>query len=180
MECLQEFPEHHKMILDRLNEQREQDRFTDITLIVDGHHFKAHKAVLAACSKFFYKFFQEFTQEPLVEIEGVSKMAFRHLIEFTYTAKLMIQGEEEANDVWKAAEFLQMLEAIKALEVRNKENSAPLEENTTGKNESKKERLQKLRMLSLSHCHLQNQNLWKLRWRLLKVQLKWKMKAWKH
>uniref|UniRef100_A0A2K6EU45 Zinc finger protein 131 n=2 Tax=Boreoeutheria TaxID=1437010 RepID=A0A2K6EU45_PROCO len=50
MECLQEFPEHHKMILDRLNEQREQDRFTDITLIVDGHHFKAHKAVLAACS----------------------------------------------------------------------------------------------------------------------------------
>ncbi|PNJ17641.1 ZNF131 isoform 11 [Pongo abelii] len=73
MECLQEFPEHHKMILDRLNEQREQDRFTDITLIVDGHHFKAHKAVLAACSKFFYKFFQEFTQEPLVEIEGTKK-----------------------------------------------------------------------------------------------------------
>ncbi|KAK7818698.1 LOW QUALITY PROTEIN: hypothetical protein U0070_019242, partial [Myodes glareolus] len=76
MECLQEFPEHHKMILDRLNEQREQDRFTDITLIVDGHHFKAHKAVLAACSKFFYKFFQEFTQEPLVEIEG--KWHFPH------------------------------------------------------------------------------------------------------
>ncbi|XP_062067738.1 zinc finger protein 131 isoform X3 [Lepus europaeus] len=121
MECLQEFPEHHKMILDRLNEQREQDRFTDITLIVDGHHFKAHKAVLAACS--------------------VSKMAFRHLIEFTYTAKLMIQGEEEANDVWKAAEFLQMLEAIKALEVRNKENSAPLEENTTGKSEAKKRKI---------------------------------------
>ncbi|KAM7148378.1 zinc finger protein 131 isoform 2-T2 [Molossus nigricans] len=141
MECLQEFPEHHKMILDRLNEQREQDRFTDITLIVDGHHFKAHKAVLAACSKFFYKFFQEFTQEPLVEIEGVSKMAFSHLIEFTYTAKLMIQGEEEANDVWKAAEFLQMLEAIKALEVRNKENSAPLEENTTGKSEAKKRKI---------------------------------------
>ncbi|KAB0343129.1 hypothetical protein FD754_020055 [Muntiacus muntjak] len=116
MECLQEFPEDHKMILDRLNEQREQDRFTDITLIVDRHHFKAHKAVLAACSKFFYKFFQEFTQEPLVKIEGVTKMAFHHLIEFTYTAKLMIQGEEEANDVWKAAEFLQMLEAIKALE----------------------------------------------------------------
>ncbi|OPJ87175.1 selenoprotein P [Patagioenas fasciata monilis] len=46
-------------------------------------------------------------------------MAFRHLIEFTYTAKLMVQGEEEANDVWKAAEYLQMLEAIKALEIRS-------------------------------------------------------------
>ncbi|NXG24171.1 ZN131 protein, partial [Grallaria varia] len=117
MECIQEFPEHYKVILDRLNEQREQDQFTDITLIVDGHHFKAHKAVLAACSQFFHKFFQDFTQEPLVEIEGVSNMAFRHLIEFTYTAKLMVQGEEEANDVWKAAEYLQMLEAIKALEI---------------------------------------------------------------
>ncbi|XP_007430518.1 zinc finger protein 131 isoform X2 [Python bivittatus] len=56
-------------------------------------------------------------------------MAFRHLIEFTYTAKLMVQGEEEANDVWKAAEYLQMLEAIKALEIRNKENTSLLESN---------------------------------------------------
>ncbi|XP_054034159.1 zinc finger protein 131 isoform X2 [Dryobates pubescens] len=142
MEYIQEFPEHYKVILDRLNEQREQDQFTDITLIVDGHHFKAHKAVLAACSQFFYKFFQDFTQEPLVEIEGVSNMAFRHLIEFTYTAKLMIQGEEEANDVWKAAEYLQMLEAIKALEIRNKENSSPLESNQEeGKNKPKKRKI---------------------------------------
>ncbi|XP_075445120.1 zinc finger protein 131 isoform X3 [Ascaphus truei] len=121
MGCIQEFPDHYKVMLDRLNEQRELDKFTDITLIVDGHHFKAHKAVLAACSQFFYKFFQDFTQEPLVEIEGVSNIAFRHLIEFTYTAKLMVQGEEEANDIWKAAEYLQMHEAIKALEFRNKE-----------------------------------------------------------
>uniref|UniRef100_A0A7M4FFX8 Zinc finger protein 131 n=1 Tax=Crocodylus porosus TaxID=8502 RepID=A0A7M4FFX8_CROPO len=142
MEYIQEFPEHYKVILDRLNEQREQDQFTDITLIVDGHHFKAHKAVLAACSQFFYKFFQDFTQEPLVEIEGVSNMAFRHLIEFTYTAKLMVQGEEEANDVWKAAEYLQMLEAIKALELRNKENSSPLDSNQTqGKNKTKKRKI---------------------------------------
>ncbi|KAM6306702.1 zinc finger protein 131-like isoform 2-T2 [Podargus strigoides] len=142
MERIQEFPEHYKVILDRLNEQREQNQFTDITLIVDGHHFKAHKAVLAACSQFFYKFFQDFTQEPLVEIEGVSNMAFRHLIEFTYTAKLMVQGEEEANDVWKAAEYLQMLEAIKALEIRNKENSSPLESNQTqGKKKLKKRKI---------------------------------------
>nr|XP_009913221.1 PREDICTED: zinc finger protein 131-like [Haliaeetus albicilla] len=142
VECIQEFPEHYKVILDRLNEQREQDQFTDITLIVDGHHFKAHKAVLAACSQFFYKFFQDFTQEPLVEIEGVSNMAFRHLIEFTYTAKLMVQGEEEANDVWKAAEYLQMLEAIKALEIRNKENSSLLESNQAqGKNKPKKRKI---------------------------------------
>ncbi|XP_072272762.1 zinc finger protein 131 isoform X1 [Pyxicephalus adspersus] len=121
MGCIQEFPDHYKVMMDRLNEQREHDQFTDITLIVDGHQFKAHKAVLAACSHFFYKFFQDYTEEPLVEIEGVSNVAFRHLIEFTYTAKLMLQGEEEASDIYKAAEYLQMHEAIKALEIRNKE-----------------------------------------------------------
>ena len=36
-------------------------------------------------------------------------------MEFTYTATLAVSDEEEANDVWKAAEYLQMQEAIKAL-----------------------------------------------------------------
>uniref|UniRef100_A0A9L0T0S2 BTB domain-containing protein n=1 Tax=Equus caballus TaxID=9796 RepID=A0A9L0T0S2_HORSE len=51
VEGLQEFPECWKMTLNRLNEQPGLDRFTDFTLIVKGHHFKAHKAVLAACSE---------------------------------------------------------------------------------------------------------------------------------
>ncbi|KAJ0067895.1 hypothetical protein NL108_011673, partial [Boleophthalmus pectinirostris] len=88
------------------------------------HQFRAHKAVLAACSQFFHNFFQDFTQEPLVEIEGVSNTAFRQLMEFTYTATLAITGEEEANDVWKAAEYLQMQEAIKALDGRTHDSSA--------------------------------------------------------
>ncbi|XP_069077590.1 zinc finger protein 131 isoform X1 [Pleurodeles waltl] len=141
MEFIQEFPEHYKVMLDKLNEQRQHDEFTDITLIVDGHQFKAHKAVLAACSQFFYKFFQDFTQEPLVEIEGVSNMAFRHLIEFTYTAKLLIQGDEDVNDVWKAAEYLQMHEAIKALDIRNNENSSPFEDSPPGNDQTKKRKI---------------------------------------
>uniref|UniRef100_A0AAR2LDB2 Zinc finger protein 131 n=1 Tax=Pygocentrus nattereri TaxID=42514 RepID=A0AAR2LDB2_PYGNA len=120
-----EFPAHYKVMLDKLNEQRQLDQFTDITLIVDGHQFRAHKAVLAACSHFFHKFFQDFTQEPLVEIEGVSNAAFRHLMEFTYTATLAVYGEEEVNDVWRAAQYLQMQEAIKALNNRRNRCSTP-------------------------------------------------------
>uniref|UniRef100_A0A669QF20 BTB domain-containing protein n=1 Tax=Phasianus colchicus TaxID=9054 RepID=A0A669QF20_PHACC len=100
MECIQEFPEHYKVILDRLNEQREQDQFTDITLIVDGHHFKAHKAVLAACSQFFYRFFQDFTQEPLVEIEGnlihVDKSFQLCVLELVMNVVSLIQAEMHA------------------------------------------------------------------------------------
>lgn len=49
---------------------------------------------------------------------GVSNTAFRQLMEFTYTATLAVAGAEEALDVWKAAEYLQMQEAIKALNTR--------------------------------------------------------------
>jgi len=49
---------------------------------------------------------------------GVSNTAFSQLMEFTYTATLVIVGEEEAYDVWKAAEYLQMEEAIKALSIK--------------------------------------------------------------
>uniref|UniRef100_A0A8C2DGJ5 Zinc finger protein 131 n=1 Tax=Cyprinus carpio TaxID=7962 RepID=A0A8C2DGJ5_CYPCA len=130
-----EFPAHYKVMLDKLNEQRQLDQFTDITLIVDGHQFRAHKAVLAACSQFFHKFFQDFTQEPLVEIEGVGNTAFRHLMEFTYTATLAVNGEEEVNDVWRAAEYLQMQEAIKAL------NNRLLTNALAGKSKAKKRKI---------------------------------------
>uniref|UniRef100_A0A3B4BCS3 BTB domain-containing protein n=1 Tax=Periophthalmus magnuspinnatus TaxID=409849 RepID=A0A3B4BCS3_9GOBI len=131
------YPEHYKVMMDKLNEQRQLDQFTDITLIVDGHQFRAHKAVLAACSQFFHNFFQDFTQEPLVEIEGVSNTAFRQLMEFTYTATLAVTGEEEANDVWKAAEYLQMQEAIKALDGRTHDDSSAL----TTKSKAKKRKI---------------------------------------
>ncbi|XP_056319392.1 zinc finger protein 131 isoform X1 [Danio aesculapii] len=132
-----EFPAHYKVMLDKLNEQRQLDQFTDITLIVDGHQFRAHKAVLAACSQFFHKFFQDFTQEPLVEIEGVSNSAFRHLMEFTYTATLAVNGEEEVSDVWRAAEYLQMQEAIKALNNRRNGTASP----QPGKSKAKKRKI---------------------------------------
>lgn len=37
MGCGAEFPAHYKVMLDKLNEQRQLDQFTDITLIVDGN-----------------------------------------------------------------------------------------------------------------------------------------------
>ncbi|KAJ8380808.1 hypothetical protein SKAU_G00015860 [Synaphobranchus kaupii] len=142
IDCGNEFPAHYKVMLDKLNEQRQLDQFTDITLIVDGHQFRAHKAVLAACSQFFHKFFQDFKLEPLVEIEGVSNLAFRHLMEFTYTARLAVSGQEEVSDVWKAAEYLQMQEAIKAL---NNSNKSPLSSGPatglSGKSKAKKRKI---------------------------------------
>lgn len=36
LEHCHEYPAHYKVMMDKLNEQRQLDQFTDITLIVDG------------------------------------------------------------------------------------------------------------------------------------------------
>ncbi|XP_061428616.1 zinc finger protein 131 [Lethenteron reissneri] len=117
-----EVPTHFRYILDKLNEQRQHEHFTDITLIVSGQQFRAHRAVLAASSNFFHTFFQDFHNEPLVEIEGVSVEAFRHLLEFTYAARFAVEGMNPASlaNVLKAAKYLQMEEAIRTLTARQK------------------------------------------------------------
>uniref|UniRef100_A0A3B4ZGV7 BTB domain-containing protein n=1 Tax=Stegastes partitus TaxID=144197 RepID=A0A3B4ZGV7_9TELE len=46
-----EFPWHSGKVLEQLNKQRKQGLLCDCTFVVDGVDFKAHKAVLAACSQ---------------------------------------------------------------------------------------------------------------------------------
>lgn len=36
LEGSNQYPAHYKVMMDKLNEQRQLDQFTDITLIVDG------------------------------------------------------------------------------------------------------------------------------------------------
>eukprot|EP00061_Rhincodon_typus_P010123 g34170.t1 len=43
-----EVPSHYKVVLDRLNEQRQQEQFTDITLIVDGQYLDSQGNTLWA------------------------------------------------------------------------------------------------------------------------------------
>lgn len=38
LEHSHEYPAHYKVMMDKLNEQRQLDQFTDITLIVDGQY----------------------------------------------------------------------------------------------------------------------------------------------
>lgn len=37
-----EYPSLYKVMMEKLNEQRQLDQFTDITLIVDGKYSKGH------------------------------------------------------------------------------------------------------------------------------------------
>ncbi|XP_069060897.1 zinc finger and BTB domain-containing protein 11 isoform X3 [Pleurodeles waltl] len=50
---------HSKTILNLLNQQRLANQFCDVTLLIEGEEYKAHKAVLAASSEYFRELFIE-------------------------------------------------------------------------------------------------------------------------
>uniref|UniRef100_A0A3Q3GX41 BTB domain-containing protein n=1 Tax=Labrus bergylta TaxID=56723 RepID=A0A3Q3GX41_9LABR len=44
---------HPQNVLSKLNEQRSQGLFCDVTIVVEDVKFRAHKNILAACSGYF-------------------------------------------------------------------------------------------------------------------------------
>jgi len=62
-----EFPWHSGKVLEQLNRQRRQGMLCDCTFVVDGVDFKAHKAVLAACSVYFRTLFLD--QKDVVHLD---------------------------------------------------------------------------------------------------------------
>ncbi|XP_019715256.1 zinc finger and BTB domain-containing protein 11-like, partial [Hippocampus comes] len=50
---------HGQTVLEKLNHQRINNQFCDITLLIEGEEYRAHKAVLAACSEYFNELFFE-------------------------------------------------------------------------------------------------------------------------
>uniref|UniRef100_A0A3Q4HXU2 Zinc finger and BTB domain containing 17 n=1 Tax=Neolamprologus brichardi TaxID=32507 RepID=A0A3Q4HXU2_NEOBR len=102
-----EFPWHSGKVLEQLNRQRKQGLLCDCTFVVDGVDFKAHKAVLAACSVYFRTLFLE--QKDVVHLD----ISLGQVLDFMYTAKLTL-NLQNVEDVLSVAHFLQMQEIVNA------------------------------------------------------------------
>nr|XP_055041810.1 transcription regulator protein BACH2 isoform X1 [Misgurnus anguillicaudatus] len=100
---------HCTNILLGLNEQRKQGLLCDVTVLVEGKEFRAHRAVLAACSEYFLQGFASQNDNELVLSmpEEVSARGFAPLLQFAYTAKLLL-SRENIQEVIRCAEFLRM------------------------------------------------------------------------
>uniref|UniRef100_A0A8C3A0B8 Zinc finger and BTB domain-containing protein 17 n=1 Tax=Cyclopterus lumpus TaxID=8103 RepID=A0A8C3A0B8_CYCLU len=106
-----EFPWHSGKVLEQLNRQRRQGMLCDCTFVVDGVDFKAHKAVLAACSVYFRTLFLD--QKDVVHLDISNAAGLGQVLEFMYTAKLTL-SPQNVEDVLTVANFLQMQEIVNA------------------------------------------------------------------
>uniref|UniRef100_A0A672KES6 Zinc finger and BTB domain-containing protein 11-like n=2 Tax=Sinocyclocheilus grahami TaxID=75366 RepID=A0A672KES6_SINGR len=72
-------PKHGQTMLDKLNQQRLNNEFCDITLLIEGEEYRTHKAVLASCSDYFYELFVEkgamSSHEAVVDLSGEKNAA---------------------------------------------------------------------------------------------------------
>ena len=78
------------MLTDDLGELWENSLFTDCCLLVAGHEFKAHKAILAARSPVFRAMFENEMKESLknpIEIMDLDLDVFKEMMGFIYTGK---------------------------------------------------------------------------------------------
>ncbi|XP_055748471.1 zinc finger and BTB domain-containing protein 17-like [Salvelinus fontinalis] len=106
-----DFPWHSGKVLEQLNHQRQLGLLCDCTFVVDGVDFKAHKAVLAACSAYFHTLFLD--QKDVVHLDISNAAGLGQVLEFMYTAKLSLSSQN-LEDVVAVATFLQMQEIVNA------------------------------------------------------------------
>lgn len=88
-----ESPPHASALLNGLNLLRARGQLLDVTLIAGGREFKAHRAVLAACSDYFRAMFTDAmleSRQPEICLNGVSAQGLRCLLEYAYTSRLVL------------------------------------------------------------------------------------------
>lgn len=90
-----EIPNFGNSILECLNEQRLQGLYCDVSVVVKGHAFKAHRAVLAASSSYFRDLFNS-SRSAVVELPAaVQPQSFQQILTFCYTGRLsMNMGDQ--------------------------------------------------------------------------------------
>ncbi|XP_028277763.1 transcription regulator protein BACH1b isoform X2 [Parambassis ranga] len=98
---------HSSHVLLRLDEQRRRDTLCDVTVVVEGQSFRAHRSVLASCSEYFTQRISSLTDNGTVVTlpEEVTVAGFEPLLKFAYTSKLLF-GKHDVLDIQNSASIL--------------------------------------------------------------------------
>ncbi|KPP56551.1 hypothetical protein Z043_125819, partial [Scleropages formosus] len=113
-----DFPGHVDQVFQQLNYQRLRGQLCDCVIVVGNRHFKAHRAVLAACSTHFRALFSVAESNGGMNViqldsEVVTAEALSVLVDMMYTSTLMLE-ESNVMDVLLAASHLHLNSVVKA------------------------------------------------------------------
>ncbi|KAM8996184.1 ZBT43 protein, partial [Amazona guildingii] len=106
-----EFPDFSSTILQKLNQQRQQGQLCDVSIVVQGHLFRAHKAVLAASSPYFCDQVLLKNSRRIVLPDVMNPRVFENILLSTYTGRLVMPAPEIVSYL-TAASFLQMWHVV--------------------------------------------------------------------
>ncbi|NXO24058.1 ENC1 protein, partial [Cisticola juncidis] len=103
-------PGHADSLLTQLNLLRQQNLFTDVVLRAGNQRFPCHRAVLAACSRYFNAMFsvglKESKDGEVNFHDSVHPEVLELLLDYAYSARVLI-NEENAESLLEAGDMLQ-------------------------------------------------------------------------
>uniref|UniRef100_A0A8C9DN39 NACC family member 2 n=1 Tax=Prolemur simus TaxID=1328070 RepID=A0A8C9DN39_PROSS len=106
-----EIPNFGNTVLGCLNEQRLLGLYCDVSIVVKGQAFKAHRAVLAASSLYFRDLFSGNSKSAFELPGSVPPACFQQILSFCYTGRLTMTASEQLVVMYTAG-FLQIQHII--------------------------------------------------------------------
>ncbi|XP_061575166.1 zinc finger and BTB domain-containing protein 38 [Cololabis saira] len=100
---------HPYTVLNKLNEQRSQGLFCDVTIVVEDVKFRAHKNILAACSGYFrnaLKTSDPWSSSQVLELMDLKSEVFSRILNFIYCSKVISAGAEDTRGLAAAGRRL--------------------------------------------------------------------------
>ncbi|XP_062844379.1 nucleus accumbens-associated protein 2 [Trichomycterus rosablanca] len=118
-----DIPNFGSAVLVSLNEQRLQGLYCDVSIVVKGQAFRAHRAVLAASSLYFRDLFSGSAKSEFELPSSVTPACFQQILSFCYTGKLTMAASEQLVVMYTAG-YLQIQHIIeKGMELMFKASS---------------------------------------------------------
>nr|ACO09094.1 Zinc finger protein 297B [Osmerus mordax] len=119
-------------VLGSLNEQRLLGHYCDVSILVKGQVFKAHRAVLAASSLYFRDLFSSSSKTQFELPSSVTPACFEQILSFCYTGKLTMAASEQLVVMYTAG-YLQIQHIVeKGMDLMFKANSPHCDSQTAG------------------------------------------------
>jgi kelch-like protein 17 (actinfilin) len=105
---------HYSRAFARLAEMRNRSELCDVTIIVDGEEIRAHRAILASCSRYFHAMFTSNMAEcgqDRVRLKELDASSVLQVVRFAYSAEIEVT-EKNVQQLLPAASLLQVEDVV--------------------------------------------------------------------